>query len=283
MTGMVLDDLTIGYPPKRSGMRVRGAATILAAHLSATAGPGRLTALLGPNGSGKSTLLRTLCGLQPALAGRVLIDGREVAGTSTADLARSVAVVLTERVETGFLSVREVVALGRTPHLGVSARMSAGDHRVVDWALEVTGTAGLAGRLGGELSDGQRQRVMAARALAQQPRLLILDEPTSFLDVPSRVELLDMLARLAREEDLAVLVSTHELELALRLADEVWLLPGCSPDVPAEVRGRLLTGPPEAIAPQIGTVFDRGRLRFDAASLQFTLGAQTRPGKVNGK
>lgn len=269
MTGMVLEDLSIGYPARRSGLRSHGAPTVLAEHLAAQAEPGRLTALLGPNGSGKSTLLRTVCGLQPAMAGRVLIDGRDVAHTSSADLAKSVAVVLTERVESGFLSVREIVALGRTPHLGISARMTAADHDVVDWALEVTATTELADRLGGELSDGQRQRVMTARALAQQPRLLILDEPTSFLDVPSRVELLDLLARLAREQALSVLVSTHELELALRLADEVWLLPGGA--APADISNRLLVGSPATIAPQIGAAFDRGRLRFDPALLQFTI------------
>ena len=263
-TGLDLLDLSIGYPARRSGLRRTGTGRVLAEHLTASARPARLTALLGPNGSGKSTLLRTVCGLQPALAGGIEIEGRDVAHTPPAQLATSVAVVLTERVDPGFLSVREIVALGRTPHLGVSARMTADDHAVVQWALDVTGTAALAGRLGGELSDGQRQRVMTARALAQQPRLLILDEPTSFLDVPSRVELLDLLARLAREQDLAVLVSTHELELALRLADEVWLLPG---------DGRLVTGPPSTVAGEIGAAFDRGRLRFDADTLQFTIAA----------
>lgn len=261
-TGLQLDGLTIGYPARRSAVRRAGAPTVLAERLSAVAAPGRLITLLGPNGSGKSTLLRTVCGLQPALGGRVVIEDRDVADTSPAELAKSVAVVLTERVESGFLNVREIVALGRTPHLGVAARLTATDREVVEWALEVTGTTALADRLGGELSDGQRQRVMTARALAQRPRLLILDEPTSFLDVPSRVELLDLLARLAREQDLAVLVSTHELELALRLADEVWLLPG---------DGRLVTGTPDQVATEIGAAFDRGRLHFDAASLQFTI------------
>lgn len=269
--GLDLVDLSIGYPAPRSGLiRRAGSPNVLAERLTATAAPARLTALLGPNGSGKSTLLRTVCGLQPALAGSVRIEGSDVADTPLSQLAASVAVVLTERVDPGFLSVREIVALGRTPHLGVSARMTADDHAVVQWALEITGTDHLADRLGGELSDGQRQRVMTARALAQQPRLLILDEPTSFLDVPSRVELLDLLARLAREQNLAVLVSTHELELALRLADEVWLLPG---------DGRLVTGPPGAVSSEIGKAFDRGRLRFDAQTLQFTIAEQ----KVNEK
>ncbi|WP_029760144.1 ABC transporter ATP-binding protein [Gordonia hirsuta] len=260
---MQLVDVAIGYPGRR-----RSPALVLAENLGATARPGRLTTLLGPNGSGKSTLLRTICGLQPPLSGRVMIDGVDGTEITPAQLAKSVAVVLTERVDAGFLSVREIVSLGRTPHLGVSARMTAADYAVVDWALEVTGTTALADRLGGELSDGQRQRVMTARALAQQPRLLVLDEPTSFLDVPSRVELLDLLSRLAREQDLAVLVSTHELELALRLADDVWLLPGpAGPEQP----GSLIVGAPGQVASEIGAAFDRGRLRFDPQTLQFTV------------
>ncbi len=263
---MALVDVAIGY---RTGRRRRHSELVLARGLTAAAQPGRLTTLLGPNGSGKSTLLRTVCGLQPALAGRVLVDGTDVQQVAPAELAKSVAVVLTERVDSGFLTVREIVALGRTPHLGISARMGPTDHEVVAWALEVTGTTPLAQRLGGELSDGQRQRVMTARALAQQPRLLILDEPTSFLDVPSRVELLDLLARLAREQNLAVLVSTHELELALRLADDVWLLPGDDPA--ADSSQTLITGTPHEVAPHIGAAFDRGRLRFDPQTLQFAV------------
>ncbi len=266
-TALTLDGLAIGYPARRARRGARGRPQVLAERLSAAAEPGRLTTLLGPNGSGKSTLLRTVCGLQPALSGRVLMGDEDVAGIAPAQLAKSVAVVLTERVDTGFLTVREIVALGRTPHLGVSARLRPRDHETVAWALEVTGTTALADRLGGELSDGQRQRVMTARALAQRPRLLILDEPTSFLDVPSRVELLDLLARLAREQDLAVLVSTHELELALRLADDVWLLPGPDDGHP----GPLITGTPAAVAGDIGAAFDRGRLRFDPQTLQFTI------------
>lgn len=260
-SGLTLHDLTIGYRARR------GPATVVADGLTATAAVGQLTALVGPNGSGKSTLLRTVSGLQPALAGTVSIDGRDLATTHRADLARTVAVVLTERVDAGFLNVRSLVALGRTPHLGVAARLGRTDNEVVDWALEVTGAAAFARRLAGELSDGQRQRVMIARALAQQPRLLLLDEPTSFLDLPSRVELLDLLARLAREQELAVLVSTHELELAMRLADTLWLLPGSADDSP----GVLHAGPPRSLVAEIATAFDRGRVRFDADSLRFVL------------
>ena len=260
--GVRLDDLTIGYPARRTGLRTRVPESVLAAHLEAHAPTGQLTALLGPNGAGKSTLLRTICGLQPPLTGRALIDGIDVAEVRPADLARTVAVVLTERVDPGFLDVREIVSLGRTPHLGIGARMTADDLEIVEWAMTAAGVEDLADRMAGELSDGQRQRVMTARALAQQPRLLVLDEPTSYLDVPSRVELLDLLATLARDEQIAVLVSTHELELALRLADQVWLLPG---------DGHLTRGDPSQVANEIAGAFDRGRLHFDPDALQFDI------------
>lgn len=253
--GVRLDALTVGYHGSR-----RRAPRIVASGLSAQAPAGALTALLGPNGCGKSTLLRTVTGLQPALSGRTLIDGADVTGVGPAELARSVAVVLTERIAPGFLTVREIVALGRTPHLGISGRLRESDQTVIDWALDATGVSSLAGRRAAELSDGQRQRVMTARALAQQPRVLVLDEPTSFLDMPSRMELLDLLATLAREADITVLISTHELDLALRLADRLWLMTG---------GGRLESGTAAQVAPHIGAVFDRGRLRFRPAEMQF--------------
>lgn len=258
-----LREVTIGYRRRRRLGRT-AAPAVVARDLSAVARPGELTALIGPNGAGKSTLLRTVCGLQPALSGSVTVDDLDVAAASIAELARRIAVVLTERVDPGLLDVREIVGLGRTPHLGVTGRPGPADEAAIDWALDVVGISGLADRMIAELSDGQRQRVMTARALAQQPALLVLDEPTSFLDVPSRVELLDLLARLAREENIAVLVSTHELELALRLADHVWLLNG---------DGGFTVGDPAALARSglIAQTFDRGRLHFDPDHLVFTI------------
>lgn len=260
--GVTLRDVTIGYTRRRA-LR-RGGVTEIAAGLDAVARRGELTALVGPNGAGKSTLLRTLSGLQPALRGQVLIDGDDLASIRPADLATRISVVLTERVDPGLLTVRELVALGRTPHLPASARLSAQDRAVVEWALDAVGASELTSRQFTELSDGQRQRTLTARALAQQPSLLVLDEPTSFLDVPSRVELVDVLRRLAREQHLAVIMSTHELELALRVSDRMWLLDS----------DRTLTcDTPVALAEsgRIGSAFDRGRMRFDPRTLVFDL------------
>jgi len=260
--GVELRELAVGY---RIGRPFRPARTrTVAERLTAAARRGELTVLIGPNGSGKSTLLRTLCGLQPSLAGQILLGEDDLTVLDTDTLARRVAVVLTDRVDPGLLSARELAGLGRIPHLGAGGRLRPHDDEVVAWALDAVGAAVLADRPAAELSDGERQRVLTARALAQEPALLVLDEPTAFLDVPSRVGLVELLRRLARERDLAVLLSTHDLELALRVADHVWLL---RPD------GTLATGTPEelALSGLIGETFDRGDLRFDPATGVFVL------------
>ena len=254
--GLTLESLTIGY-------RRRRRTTAIAAELSATAETGRLTTLIGPNGAGKSTLLRTICGLHKPLAGAVrLADGSDTAAMGATALARRIATVGTQIIDPGRLTVREVAELGRTPYLGTTARLSATDRERADWALAVVDAQHLADRSFQDLSDGEAQRVLAARALTQDPELLVLDEPTSHLDAPSRVEFLDLLSTLAREHQLTVLVSSHELELAMRLSDVVWLL---GPD------GVLHTGPPAALASSgaVSAAFDRGRLRFDPDRMVF--------------
>jgi iron complex transport system ATP-binding protein len=257
VTGLELQKLTVGYRGRRG--------RTVASNLSAVAATGRLTSLIGPNGAGKSTLLRTVCGLQPPLAGSaVLADGTDVTTLKAAGLARRIAVVTTDTVDPGRLTAREVASLGRTPYLSPTGRLSAADRRVTDRALDAVRATDLADRPFHDLSDGERQRVLAARALAQEPELLVLDEPTSHLDAPSRVEFLDLLATLAREQGIAVLMSSHELELVMRLSDEVWLLRG---------DGTMTTGTPAALAADgsVSAAFDRGRLRFDADQLTFVI------------
>ncbi|WP_082129561.1 ABC transporter ATP-binding protein [Mycobacterium haemophilum] len=251
-TAVELRDLAIGYRRRRRGT------TSIAAGLHALAHRGELTALLGPNGCGKSTLIRTLCALQPALGGHIVVDGTDLARLAPGELARRVAVVLTDRIDPGLLSARELVGLGRIPHLGYRARLTSADHAVVDWALSAVEAQHLAARPAAELSDGELQRVLTARALAQQPCLLVLDEPTAFLDVSSRAGLVEMLRTLAREHDLAIVMSTHELELALRVADRVWLF---------DADGGLRDAIPEELmlAGHVGALFDRDTLRFDPA------------------
>ena len=254
MTGFALHDLAVGYPARRGRTEHR-----VLSGLDATAEPGDLTVLIGPNGAGKSTLLRTLTGLQPPLSGTATLDGADVRTLSSAELARRLAVVLTERDMPALLTAREVAGLGRHQHTGFTGRLTAADHEAVGWALSAVGARHLADRQAAELSDGERQRVLIARALAQDPAAIVLDEPTAFLDVTSRITVLGLLRRLARERSLAVIVSTHELELALRIADRVWLI---GPD------RRLHTGTPEELTLDgaINTVFDGADLAFDPAA-----------------
>lgn len=256
-TGLRLDGLAVGYGHRR------GRRPVLTA-LTAVAPRGGLTVLLGPNGVGKSTLLRTLAGLQPPLGGRVLLDGSDLARLGRADRARMVSTVLTDRVQVGLLTTADLVGLGRHPHTGPTGRLDATDHAVVDWALAAVGATRLATRDADELSDGERQRAMIARALAQEPSLMLLDEPTAFLDAPSRVTITALLRRLARERDLAVVVSTHDLELSLRVADQVWLVNRV---------GNLHTGTPDEVIDSgaINATFDGDDLHFDPATRTFEL------------
>lgn len=255
-----LAGLAIGY-------RNRRRSTTVAAGLDAQARRGELTVLIGPNGAGKSTLIRTLAGLQPALGGRVLLDRADLTGLPRDELARRVAVVLTERIDPGLLSARALVGLGRIPHLGLGARLRPVDEKIIDWALTATGAEHLAGRPAAELSDGECQRVLTARALAQQPGLLVLDEPTAFLDVSSRAGLFGLLRELARDQQLAVVLSTHDLELALRVADRVWLLDPAGTLVDTVGEELMLSG-------RIGAMFDTDTLRFDPASGMFAFGTE---------
>ncbi|MET0187925.1 MAG: ABC transporter ATP-binding protein [Pseudonocardia sediminis] len=254
---LVLDDLTVGH---RRGRRTRPVLD----GLSARAGRGELTVLIGPNGSGKSTLLRTLAGLLPPLGGAALLDGADLLGLAPAQRARQVGVVLTDRPDGGLLTGRDVVALGRHPHTGATGVLRPEDHACVEEAIDAVGAAALAGRRLQELSDGERQRLLVARALAQRPSLLLLDEPSAFLDVSARVALLGLLRRLSREQDLCVLLSTHDLELALRLADRAWLLDG---------DGGFVADAPDVLAAggAIGRAFDTEELAFDPGAGVFTL------------
>jgi iron complex transport system ATP-binding protein len=212
------EHLSIGYASRHSPPRV------VASDLNLALRAGEVVCLLGPNGSGKSTLLRTLVGMQPPLAGHVFLNGADIATLDRRALARQLSVVLTERLDVGQLSAYELVALGRHPHTDWLGRLTARDEEITRWALEAVDAVALATRQVHELSDGERQRVMVARALAQEPLLMLLDEPTAFLDLPRRVEMMHLLRRLAHQTGRALLLSTHDLDLALRSADMLWLI-----------------------------------------------------------
>lgn len=184
---------------------------------------GTLTALLGRNGAGKSTMLRAMAGLGD-YSGTVEIDGRDARRMTPRERARAVAYVGAGRIRVAAMSCRAVVEMGRAPYTGWTGRLSEPDRAIVDRAFEAVGIAALAERTADTLSDGEFQRVMIARALAQDTPAIILDEPTSFLDIPNRLQLCKLLRDLAHTTGKSVLFSTHELDLALRLADRIALI-----------------------------------------------------------
>lgn len=186
--------------------------------------PGQLVCLLGLNGAGKTTLLKTLSGLLPPLGGKVELMGRCLSAQSAPQRARNLALVLTERPRAPLFPVEELVGLGRQPHTGARGHLSDEDLAHIERAMDRAGVLELRQRHLGQLSDGQMQRVMIARALAQETPVMALDEPTAFLDLPHRLSTLRLLRRLAHEENKAVLLSTHELDLALQLADGLLLM-----------------------------------------------------------
>ena len=212
-----LHNLHIGYDDDASRY-------VVAEALNASLHRGTLACLVGANGVGKSTLMRTLSGFQSALQGTVCISGQAIGEYTPRELAERVGVVLTERESTPDLTVEEVVAIGRMPYTNFWGRLTMVDRQAVDEAISLVGIESLRHKKIGRVSDGERQKVMIAKALAQQTDIILLDEPTAFLDYGSKVSVMRLLRRLAHEQGKAVLLSTHDLEIAFQTTDEVWIL-----------------------------------------------------------
>ncbi|MBR2607183.1 MAG: ABC transporter ATP-binding protein [Bacteroidaceae bacterium] len=214
---LILSNLAIGYADGNSKHQV---VDIINARLYS----GELVSLVGLNGAGKSTLLRTISAFQHPLSGTIEYCGCDFRVNDASQLSRHLAIVLTGREPIYNLSVREVVAMGRMPYTGFFGLNSMRDKRAVDEAMELLGISSLANRMIETLSDGERQKAMIAKAVAQETPIILLDEPTAFLDFASRVSLMQSLRTLAKERGKAILLSTHDLELALRLSDRLWLM-----------------------------------------------------------
>ena len=242
-----LNDITLSFGSRK-----------LIEHASAHFECGRMTALLGRNGTGKSTLLRAIASLGEVQGGAIEIGGRELSELSNADLARMVAFVNTERVSVEAMTTYDLVAVGRSPYTDWSGRLRSSDHEAIERSIRIAGVEHLADRYVDTLSDGECQRVMIAKALAQDTPAILLDEPTSYLDMPNRYELCTLLGRLAHDEGKCVLFSTHELDIALTLSDNIALV-----DTP-----QLLYMPTrEMIASgSIERLFDSPYIRFDAST-----------------
>ena len=227
---------------------------------------GELTALLGNNGAGKSTLIKTLCGLLPSLRGDIFVDGKPLSGYRSHELAAHIGVVLTERTQAGGISVYDLVALGRYPHTGFFGTLREKDHAAIQAALETVGIADKASRFVSQLSDGERQKAFIAKVLAQESPIIMLDEPTAFLDVTSRLETMVTLRKLAHKEGKAILLSTHDLDTALQLADRIWLQPTCRPDT--EIADPMVCGTPNALVinGSLARFFSTDAVAFDPVS-----------------
>lgn len=261
-TTITLQNLSIGY---RSKQQLR----VVASRLNASLPSGQLTCLLGANGIGKSTLIRTLAGFQPSLEGDILIQGKPLASYSPRQLAQEIGVVLTTKSDTPMLTVREVIGIGRSPYTGFWGRLTADDEKIVSEAICQVGIERLADRSLMELSDGERQKVMIAKALAQQTPIIILDEPTAFLDFPSKIEILQTLRRLAHDNQATILLSTHDVELALQLSDCIWLMEHDN----IQAGSHLSTGTAQELAADgsLSRFIDRDGIQFDKESLRIEI------------
>jgi iron complex transport system ATP-binding protein len=204
-------DLSIGYQD-----------SVLLKKLNANLYENSLVVLMGKNGTGKSCLLKTISGLLQKKAGSIIIKDREIDQLSLIEKARIIAVVLTEKVQVDFLTVYELVSLGRSPFVNSNSEFSDNDFKLIEESLQLLNISEIRNCYFQELSDGQKQKVMIARALAQTPQILILDEPTTYLDIPTRLELMENLKYISKEKKITLLISSHDSDLAIEYSDCVW-------------------------------------------------------------
>lgn len=249
-----LRQLTVGY---------RGSRGAVLEQLQVEVPAGSFICVLGRNGAGKSTLMRTVAGLQSPLEGSAMLNGRCIAKLQARERARDISVVLTERIASPGLTVQDVVEVGRQPFTGWHGGLTRSDDTAVEQALALAGATQFLQRRFDDLSDGERQRVMIARAIAQTPKLMILDEITAFLDLPGRVEIMALLRRHARSTNTIVLLSSHDLDLSLQLADSVWLVDG----------GALHINSPDVLASSglLARAFDTDEVTYSTQMRRFEL------------
>lgn len=254
---LVAADLATGWGRRKEK-------TLLSEGISLQVERGQLVALVGPNGSGKSTLLRTLVGLQPRQGGHILLRGKAIESLSAEERARAVACVFNERLDSGYFTVFDMVAFGRYPYTDARNSLTGEDLSLVEKAIAAVGMTAFTRRAFAGLSDGEKQKTQIARAIAQNAPILVLDEPTAFLDAPSRMEIFDLARGLAHEMGKAVVVCTHEVDLALRSADEMWVM---------DKKHCFVSGTPAFVSfsGAIGAAFASSRARFDPASGTFRM------------
>ena len=204
------EDLSVGYNGK-----------ILLSDIAMQVKPGEILVLIGPNGAGKSTILKNIIREMHPIGGNIYIKDKKIGDYTSKEYAKTMSVVLTEKIKTEMMTCRDVVAMGRYPYTNYFGKLTKEDEKIVNESLEKVSAADIADKDFSQISDGQRQRIMLARAICQKPEIIVLDEPTSFLDIRHKIELLDILQEMTVKDNVAVIVSLHEIELAAKLADYV--------------------------------------------------------------
>lgn len=205
-----IENLTVGYGNKE-----------VVSNVNLSINKGEIISLIGSNGSGKSTLLRTIAGLQKELSGSIYIDGKRMVDIPKKDLAKEIAVLFPEKKIVEKITCFDLASLGRYPYTGLFGKLTKEDEEIVIKCMEQTETLDLMNCDINEISDGQRQRVFLARALCQEPNILILDEPTSFLDIKYKIDFLDIISKLSKREDITIIMSLHEIEMVKKISDRV--------------------------------------------------------------
>lgn len=223
--------LSIGYDSKT-----------IASDINVTLSAGDIIALVGPNGAGKSTLFKTFSTHIKPVGGKIELFGKDLMSYSPKERAKLLGIVLTERPDDMFLKVLDVVAAGRYPYTGMFGKLNENDEKEIKASLELVGVNHLANRVFNTLSDGEKQKVMIAKAIAQNTPVIMLDEPTAFLDYPSKIELFSLLKQLAKEQKKAILFSSHDLELLLRYTDNLWIMAKNKPFVAGQSSELLKNG-----------------------------------------
>ena len=255
-TVLKTENLVIGYKSKKSN-------SIIADQINVELQKGKLTCLIGKNGIGKSTLLRTLSKMQPALGGEIKLENKNIEGFSRNQLAKMISLVLTERIPTSNLTVYELIALGRQPYTNWIGQLNKKDITQINMAIAQSQLEDLVNQRCDELSDGQLQRAMICRALAQNTDLIILDEPTAHLDIQHKIETFKLLSNIAHELNKAILISSHEIQLATQMSDRLWIM----------TKNKMITGTPAALidSNEINMLFDSKSILYDKESNQFIM------------
>jgi iron complex transport system ATP-binding protein len=252
-----LKNLSVGYRSGRKTLPVLG-------HLNVSLKKGEMVCLVGKNGIGKSTLLRSIAGIQTMLSGQILINGRDLSSYPVHELARTISLVLTDRIFAGNLKVEELISFGRHPYTNWLGNLNSSDQQKIQWALDISGTGEIREKSIHELSDGQFQKVLIARALAQDGDIIILDEPTAHLDLPNKISILKLLKDLCDQTGKSILMATHELEYAFQMADRIWM---------AMAETELMSGCPEDLIlnGSFQKLIDHDAIRFNIRNGRFSV------------